>query len=506
VHSLALTLAGLSVMFCPAGRLPAQETPAQILAPFVDDQTVGIIRIDATRIDDAKVRELLKALSGGNEEKGEHAEAMLAWLPPFVKAGGKELYLVVGLANFSSDPYFAIAPVPAGADAQAIKQALAGIPIFQDHVREVIGSSVFVGSKETLQHLKTLQPAQRKEVAAAFAASGDAALQIVIVPNADIRRIIEEILPTLPAELGGGSIKTLTRGILWATISMDASPATSLRFVADSENGEFAKALANFVEKNINRLVKLPVAEQLFPGLAAMAPDLTPRVTGPRLTLTLDDKKVMALLKPTARIMHESAYRAHNQNNLKRIVLALYNYYDKNKHFSAVANFDRQGKPLLSWRVHILPFLGEEKLYEEFHLNEPWDSEHNKTLIARIPAVYVVPGAPGLRQGLTTYLAPVAKDAMWTGTPKTIKLEDVTDGTSNTIFVVDAADKLATPWTKPSDFEYEPKNIVAGLAYRYGNGATGAYADGSVRSLPKNVDAKKLLAVFTRNGGEVIDW
>jgi len=37
-------------------------------------------------------------------------------------------------------------------------------------------------------------------------------------------------------------------------------------------------------------------------------------------------------------------------------------------------------------------------------LNEPWDSEHNKKLIAKMPPVYVRPGSQA-GEGKTVYLA-----------------------------------------------------------------------------------------------------
>jgi hypothetical protein len=77
--------------------------------------------------------------------------------------------------------------------------------------------------------------------------------------------------------------------------------------------------------------------------------------------------------------------------NLKQLGTALHAYHDKFGHFPPAASYDLQGKPLLSWRVHLLPFLGEDKLYQEFHLNEPWDSDHNKKLLSRMPAVYRTP-------------------------------------------------------------------------------------------------------------------
>ena len=74
-------------------------------------------------------------------------------------------------------------------------------------------------------------------------------------------------------------------------------------------------------------------------------------------------------------------------NNLKQIGLAMHNYHDARGRLPAAYTVDKDGKPLLSWRVLILPYTEEAALYKEFHLDEPWDSEHNKNLIARMPAV-----------------------------------------------------------------------------------------------------------------------
>ena len=72
---------------------------------------------------------------------------------------------------------------------------------------------------------------------------------------------------------------------------------------------------------------------------------------------------------------------------MKQIVLAMWNYEDLKKHLPPVAIRDKNGKALLSWRVAILPQLEQGALYNEFHLDEPWDSEHNKALVAKMPAV-----------------------------------------------------------------------------------------------------------------------
>jgi hypothetical protein len=191
-------------------------------------------------------------------------------------------------------------------------------------------------------------------------------------------------------------------------------------------------------------------------------------------------------------------------NQLKQIGLALHNYHDVYSTFPAMASFDKQGKPLLSWRVHILPFIEQDNLYREFHLDEPWDSEHNKKLIARMPAIYRCPNQKESEKGKTTYLAPVGRDTMFTGNVRGTRLQEVTDGTSNTIMLVDAADKHAVTWTKPDDLKYDADQPLTGLAGHHSESFEVLFVDGSVHLLRSSIDKKTLQALFTRNGGEIV--
>ena len=65
---------------------------------------------------------------------------------------------------------------------------------------------------------------------------------------------------------------------------------------------------------------------------------------------------------------------AAGANNLKQIGLAMHNFHDSYGGFPAAYSTDKNGKPLLSWRVHILPFVEGQALYRQFKLDEPWDS------------------------------------------------------------------------------------------------------------------------------------
>lgn len=195
--------------------------------------------------------------------------------------------------------------------------------------------------------------------------------------------------------------------------------------------------------------------------------------------------------------------------NLRELGLAMHMYHDANGRFPAVANFSKEGKPLLSWRVHLLPFLGEQSLYSEFHQDEPWDSPHNQKLIARMPAVYGCPNLKDSEDGKTTYLAPVAgtnraQQTMFTGDSQGMGMAQILDGTSNTIMLIDAADDRAVVWTRPEDLRFDPKKPHDGLIGHHFGALGTLFADGSVHFLPETLDPSTLQHLFIRNDGHVV--
>src|SRR5262249_16951248 len=154
----------------------------------------------------------------------------------------------------------------------------------------------------------------------------------------------------------------------------------------------------------------------------------------------------IAMLIPAAHSSRRAAQRAQSVNNLKQVVLAMHNFHDTQGHFPADVR-SPDGKPLLSWRVRLLPFLEQQALFNEFKLDESWDSPHNKPLLERMPAAFAVPTTLA-EPGMTFYRGFSGKRALFDqSAPKGIKISEITDGTSNTIAVVEA--KEAVPWTKP---------------------------------------------------------
>jgi hypothetical protein len=194
-----------------------------------------------------------------------------------------------------------------------------------------------------------------------------------------------------------------------------------------------------------------------------------------------------------------TADERRSADNLRQLAIALHMYNDANGNLPEPGQPLRTSedrKPLLSWRVAILPFIDQEDLYEEFHFDEPWDSEHNKKLIDKMPAVFRAPGSK-TKEGHTTYLFPVGKSAAFTTADAKVRIPaSFPDGTSNTILLVDAADSEAVPWTKPEDLKYDAKDPLKGLAFRNDKVFLAAFADGAVRAVTKSADKKQVGYLF----------
>jgi hypothetical protein len=180
----------------------------------------------------------------------------------------------------------------------------------------------------------------------------------------------------------------------------------------------------------------------------------------------------------------------------------MHNYHDTFKKFPANAIYSQDGKPLLSWRVAILPFIEENALYNEFRLNEPWDSEHNKRLLDRMPKIYAPGGAVAAEPNSTFYQVFTGKDTIFEGT-NGLGIAAITDGTSNTILAVEAG--KAVPWTKPDDVPYDAKDNLPKLGGLFKEGFHILMADGSVRFVRRDFDQQTLRLAITRNDGQVVD-
>jgi hypothetical protein len=247
-----------------------------------------------------------------------------------------------------------------------------------------------------------------------------------------------------------------------------------------------------------------------------------------------DDRKVALKKADDERALANN--KQTSANNMHNIIVAMHAYYDDHKRLPPAVVYDPKGKPLYSWRVLLLPYIEENALYEEFKLDEPWDSPNNIRLLKRMPEVF---RSPGRKQGSSTtpyqvwYSKPSDPDK-WSpgaavfeaeltgrkpleplspfhiansrgvvelgdwGPPMTF--QKITDGASNTMFLAEAAEEI--PWTKPGGLFFDPAGPLPKLGNLCADHFLAAYGDGRVAWERKSLTDATLRALITYAAGD----
>ncbi len=411
-----------------------------------------------------------------------------------------------------------VVPLSQGADGAEIGRLLCGGGKEKSPISfpkcATLHNALVAGTSAALDRVRSSQSSSQADLAAAFAAVGDEkiGMRLLLIPSAETRRILEETIPNLPKELGGGPITQLTRGVLWVAAGLDSGTKPSLKVVAASSSPDAARSVRQLGDNLVALVGKSEDMKAIMPEFPQLVSQLKTDTVGDRITLTADAQVAAKLIEAALRPAREAANRSACVNNEKQIGLAIHNYISAHKLFFPPAyTTDKAGKPLLSWRVLILPYLDQAALFKEFHLDEPWDSEYNRALIAKMPATYRCPleNAEATRQGKTRYLAPRGPNTIFRGS-EPISLRDVTDGTSNTIMVMETSDDRAVIWTKPDDWEVPadlaqvPAGILKAHVGHRVRGSNCGFADGAVRFLHESIKPATLRFLLTAGGGEVI--
>ncbi|MEZ6033947.1 MAG: M56 family metallopeptidase [Planctomycetaceae bacterium] len=224
-----------------------------------------------------------------------------------------------------------------------------------------------------------------------------------------------------------------------------------------------------------------------------------------RITLRLEADLVTVLGAIVSPLMQAraAAQETQHRNNLKMIMLAMHNYHDIHGAFPTASGTLPGYKHPRSWRVELLPYLDQANLYNEYK-DEPWNSDANLKVLARMPAVFRHPSQP-TNLTSTSYIAAYGKGLLFEpNTERGTRIQDVTDGCSNTIAILEA--KTDIPWTKPEDILID---VTEDTLPKFGGfddntGFVVGIADGSVRRISTSLDVNLLKHLLTISGGEVV--
>jgi prepilin-type processing-associated H-X9-DG protein len=213
-----------------------------------------------------------------------------------------------------------------------------------------------------------------------------------------------------------------------------------------------------------------------------------------------------ALLLPAVQAAREAARRSQCSNHLKQIALAFHNYHDVYGSVPPAYLPDENGQPMHSWRVLLLPFLEQEALYRMYDFSQPWDSPANAIVTNTVIPTYQCPSSPA-GGPTTSYMVIAGTGTVFEGS-RAAALRDITDGTSNTLMVIEVPG-VGNRWAEPVDLD--ASNPLLPFA-RTGNvpgsfhpgGLNAAMCDGAVRFLSDGIAPSDFQALITRSGGERI--
>ena len=274
------------------------------------------------------------------------------------------------------------------------------------------------------------------------------------------------------------------------------------KLIAQTQDVDAANIIRDALVQLRNTVV--PPDSEHFIGIAAIGL-IEPQIKGTDVVLDFgpilnDGSLLTGILKPTL----AQGRKSQRINNLRMVILAIHNLASATDAIPAYANFDPNGKPLLSWRVHLLPYLEQQELYDQFKLDEPWNSPHNIKLVELMPPVYGDASRTREelnRAGKTRIVAPFGSETVFSG-KEGVTFEMITDGMSNTLAIVAVAPNNAVIWTQPVDWNVDMETPKQGLFDDETKQTIVALADAKVITLSRGISIERLKALLTKDQGD----
>lgn len=191
--------------------------------------------------------------------------------------------------------------------------------------------------------------------------------------------------------------------------------------------------------------------------------------------------------------------------NLQSIAIALLNYHDVHGAFPPARLMGPDGRPWHSWRVLILPYLGEDELFSAYDFAQPWDAPANRALLDRMPRAYRCPSAD--RSGSLSGVAALTGPGTLFPEDGPTGLRDVADGADRTLMVVEVA-RPEIPWTAPADLDIRTMSFRLDDADRpsissgHPDGPSGCTVSGRPLVLGRDLSPDEVRALATVAAGD----
>jgi uncharacterized protein DUF1559/SLA1 Homology Domain 1 (SHD1) protein len=432
-------------------------------------------------------------------EKSEVDYLFVASRPPLTAAPGKELSYQLAVRAKRGGVKYELAAGPEGMNLSPSGLVKWTVPADAAGTRH----QVIIGVRDALE----------QEVFHTFTIGVPGTPKPVVTTRAATSPRPSTVTPVVPAELPAGTIPTTS----------PPSPE-NLKEMAAQARQEADRQLQQLAleQRHTSRVQpKTPprtwtdadgnqIEAQLvesFAGMATLRKTDGQTVLAVVAQLSVEDQKFLKELAAAAAEARKKwaggvTPEAESIARLKTIGIGTHNYHDTYRILPPAYSVDGEGKPLLSWRVHLLPFIGGQKLHALFRFDEPWDSKHNRQLVEFMPAVYQAAGSKA-GAGKTNFLAVRGEGAVF---PDVVAgqahgFAAIRDGTSNTIMIVEASDQAAQEWTRPEDWQWSQDDPLKNLVGLRKGGFFALFVDGHVELVSDQNDPETLNRVFGRAEG-----
>jgi hypothetical protein len=503
----------------------AQDSARSGLKDFLTKDVIGIAYIDIANMDLNASMELMGDLGFDGTLNFQRMKEQLPEIEKDIAAlkdaGFAQGYALLRTSDFQARGTSFVFPLKENADAANANKVLVRIlekyrggqpQNFQTGSRD---GAIFAAATSQFERLKNgKDESSDKDLSDMWQAVGNGSAGLFVFGDEDSRRVVGELMPPLPEPFAKLNSELIAEQTKWIGISAKLDQKPTLNIEIEANNDEAATAWQELIENGLKIAKFAPQVRDVIPKseIKFVFNAIAPKRNGSRVSmsaskLTEDLDRLAKILAPQVKAVRKSAVRVQKMNSVRQHILAMLNYEEANRHFPTQYSVDDDGKPLLSWRVHVLPFLDQKELYDQFKLEEPWDSEHNVKLVKKMPQIFWDMRGEALesnRKGLTIFQVPAGEGLVFDAANKT-GFGDLTDGSSNTISIVAMPEEKAVLWTKPVDWQLDREEPWKGLKVDGIESVVVSLCDGSIHNLPLSMKAEELMKFIDPKDGNVVD-
>ena len=489
------------------------------LKPLFDESLIAFAHFDLKALPQKELGEKLNMLLPSDPDLLEDSDSLINRILKLqkgvIEAGGQHLFATFSLIDLSGFPVVVAIPGLERSAMQKLAQQLESEEWFGLRPFELRRSKMLIVCRpEVHRRIESGESSMRTDALSLLKKHVGGIGSVHLVPTRDHLRVVRELTPQFAEPFEKIKGDDLADGIRSISVSLEKVAPIKVTANIRSANDAAAAKLSTIIEQAKRYVGGNDVKGLVLKGVLAQL-EFENVEKGLRLNIGEQEEQLWIAMRPVLDSANSSLIRTSQVKQLRQIMVGIQNFHD------AFGAFPDLGNPIrtdlgsgLSWRVHILQLMGHTELYQQFHLDENWDSDHNKKLIAQIPMVFM-PKDVTVERGKTLFVMPRGKEYFARPFPterddpkseiRARRFRDLLDGSSNTIGVIPVAKSKAVIWTKPEDWEPKDKSPLDGIIEEGRRTVTFAMVDGSTKTVNlRELSGEKFLAWLTIAGGEIV--